>query len=215
MFLCINDNIQFIKNSKDLTSLEIKELWKNSLAGDLRSQETLKAFYMKSLNRIRPLYSNLSEEKFYKISEMSVLKALERGIKFKVENFEKYMSIASQTYFKYNLLPPDKNDSINLPIQLIKSFSKIEEIFNCLPIIEEQDEQIQIHLISLGFEYPIFSTRLLYYSYKKWTNKALRQIDIDLCVALLPPPQRVEWEVFYEKNISEVKATILNQLNLH
>lgn len=203
-----------IDDTKDLTSIEIVALWKKSLEGDFSSQNTLKEYYMKSLNRIKPLYPNLSEDKFYNILELSVSKALERGLKFEVENFDNYMSVASQTYFKYNLLPANNTESINIPIQLIKSFSKMEEVFNCLPIIEDKSEQTQIQMISKGFEYPIFSTRLLFYSYKKWKNKTLRQIDIDLCVALLPSPQRIEWEIFYEKDISEVKTTILQELNL-
>lgn len=210
----IDAKIQLIKSSDDLNSFEIKDYWHNSLAGDINSQETLKKYFMKTLFKIKPLYSNLNENEFLNLLELSVSKALDRGLKFKVDDFEKYMSIACQTYFKYNLLPPNNIESINIPIQLVKSFSKIEDVYNCLPVISDVDDQIQIQLLSKGFEYPIFSTRLLYYSYMKWKNNTLRQIDIDLCVALLPKPHRVEWEIFYEKDITEVKNTILKNLNI-
>jgi len=168
---------------------------------------------MKLLCKVKPLYSNYNNETFFSIIELSVDKALERALKFKIEDFETYMNFASQTYFKYNILTENKSNSLNIPSQLIKAFLKIEEVYKLIPTLAIEDEPSQINLISIGFEYSIFSTRLLYYSFKKWESNTLRQVDIDLCVALLPSPQRIEWEIFYEKDIQEIKKTILNFIN--
>ncbi len=209
----LDEMIKLLDQTEDLTSEDIKHYWSRCLEGDLNAHNYLKHYYMKLLCKVKPLYANLNNDIFYSILELSVDKALERAIKFKIEDFETYMSFASQTYFKYNILPENENKSLNIPSQLIMAFSKIEEVYKHIPTLETKSEQSQIDLISLGFEYPIFSTRLLFYSFKKWKNNNLRQVDIDLCVALLPAPQRIEWEIFYEKDIHAIKETILNSIN--
>lgn len=209
----LEETIKLINQTDvDLTSIEIQDYWNGCLEGDLEAVSHIKYYYMKLLSKVKPLYKDIEDKVFYNIIETSVIKALERAIKFKVEDFETYMSFASQTYFKYNILPEKKSDSLNIPSILFKAFSKIEDVYKLIPILEEKDEQIQINLISVGFEYPIFPTRLLYYSYKKWINNNLRQVDIDLCVALLPSPQRIEWEIFYEKDLRDIEETILNEI---
>ncbi|OEF99202.1 hypothetical protein BHF71_09645 [Vulcanibacillus modesticaldus] len=206
----LKEHIQTINAVSDLTPSEIKDFWQKSLSGNPYSFNQLKYYYMKLLLRIKPLYTHLDEEIFYSILEQSVQKALERGLKFQVDDYDSYMTISSQIYFKYNLLP--KTDSIHIPAQLLRAFLKLEELYQQLPSLQQKDEQTQIKLISIGFEYPMFSTRLLFYSYKKWKNKTLRQIDIDLSTALLPAPQRIEWEIFYEKSLSDIKEAILQTM---
>ncbi|MGD9678960.1 MAG: hypothetical protein AB7V16_11520 [Vulcanibacillus sp.] len=209
----IEETIKLIKQTDiDLTNTDIQIYWGKCLEGDLEAINNIKYYYMKLLSRVKPLYKNIEDKDFYLTIETSVTKALDRAIKFKVEDFVSYMSFASQTYFKYNILPEKKSDSLNIPSILFKAFSKIDDVYKLIPSLEEKDEQIQINLLSIGFEYPIFLTRLLYYSYKKWVKNNLRQVDIDLCVALLPAPQRVEWEIFYEKDIEDIKNTILNEI---
>lgn len=205
--------VKLIDESKDLSSKEIELYWNRCLEGDIEANKYLKYYYMKLLSRVKSLYTNYNENVFYSVIEQSVDKSLERALKFKVENFDTYMSFASQTYFKYNISPDNISNSLNIPLQLIKAFSKIEEVYKLIPTLTNIDEQSQINLISTGFEYPIFSTRLLYYSFKKWKNNTLRQVDIDLCVALLPTPLRIEWEIFYEKDVLDIKETILKQMD--
>lgn len=200
------------ETSEDFTSTDIQQNWNKCLEGDSNAFNSLKYYYMKQLSNVKPLYTNIEEKIFYNIVEASVTKALERAIKFKIENFETYMSFASQTYFKYNILPDSTNNSINIPSLLLKAFSKIEQVYKLIPELADKNEQTQINLLSSGFEYPIFPTRLLYYSYKKWINNNLRQVDIDLSVALLPAPQRIEWEIFYEKDVKNIKETILDKI---
>ncbi|KXG42756.1 hypothetical protein [Tepidibacillus decaturensis] len=199
-----------INETKELTSSEIHLLWKKSLEDSNQAKDQLKFYYMKSLLRIKPLYAHIEDHVFYTTLEQSVTKALERGLKFRVEDYKAYMNLASQTYFKYFLQP--KTESLHVPSLLYQAFLRLEGIFAKVPLLQQQNEQKQIELLSKGFEYPIFSTRLLYYSYLKWKQNQLRQVDIDLTVSLLPAPQRVEWEIFYEKSLEEVEKTILTEL---
>lgn len=199
-------------NIANLTSKEIEKYWIEALDGNKLAYEILKKYYMQRLANIKPLYADFSDNYFSQLVELSVDKALERGIRFKVENFEPYMFYASQTYFKYNALGDNQAESINIPLDLIKAFAKLEEVYQLVPQLAEIDEQTQIDLISNSFEYPIFSTRLLFYSFKKLTDNTLRQLDIDLCVALLPTPQRLEWEILYEKDANQIKDIIEKNL---
>jgi hypothetical protein len=190
----------------------ITAYWQEALAGDQPAYDALKQHYKHHLTNIRPLYSDFTDDYFNQLVELSVDKALERGLRFRVENFESYMLYASQTYFKYNALGNNQAESLNIPLELVKAFAKLEEVYQLVPQLAKIDEQRQIDLISHSFEYPIFSTRLLYYSYKKLTEDTLRQLDIDLCVALLPAPQRLEWEILYEKDAQQIKESIETEL---
>lgn len=201
-----------VQETEDLIPEQISQYWLGSLLGEDDAKEKLKYYYMKLLTRIRPIYEDLDDDHFYTVLEQSVSKALDRGIKFQVDNSESYMLMASHTYFKY-FLQPD-TDSLHLPNSLIQSFSRLDEIYQQLPALELKDEQTQIQLLSDGFEYPVFSTRLLYYSFMKWRNNQLRQVDIDLTVSLLPAPQRIEWEVFYEKDLEEIASSIQKNLEI-
>lgn len=198
--------IKLIDDAKELEDTEINNYWELASKGDAKAFEVLKYSYMKQLLRIKPLYSYLDEEIFYNVLEKSVVKSLERGIKFAVDDFQSYMTMASNTYFKHLLAP--ESESLQLPSQLIRAFSKLEEVYTSIPNLTEMEDNYQIKLLTDGFEYPLFSTKLLYYSFIKWRNNTLRQVDIDLTVNLLPAPQRVEWEIFYEKPIEEVVNTI-------
>lgn len=200
--------IKLINDAEKLEATEINSYWEQALKGDTKAFEVLKYSYMKQLLRIKPLYSYLDEEVFYNILENSVVKSLERGIKFAVNDFQSYMVMASNTYFKHLLAP--ETESLQLPSQLIRAFSKLEEVYASIPNLAKMEDNYQIKLLADGFEYPLFSTKLLYYSFIKWRNNTLRQVDIDLTVNLLPAPQRVEWEIFYEKPLEEV----LNSINL-
>lgn len=202
--------IKLINNAEELESIEINNYWEQALKGDTKTFEILKYSYMKQLLRIKPLYSYLDEEVFYNILEQSVVKSLERGIKFAVNDFQSYMIMASNTYFKHLLAP--ESESLQLPSQLIRAFSKLEEVYSSIPNLAKMEDNYQIKLLAEGFEYPLFSTKLLYYSFIKWRNNNLRQVDIDLTVNLLPAPQRVEWEIFYEKPVEEVVNTINHAL---
>ena len=205
-----DEKLQALNNGKELSRQMIQELWLAGLNQDTNALNQLKNYYMKILLRIKPLYAYLSSTDFYSLIESSVEKALERGLKFQVENIDAYMLMSSQTYFKFFLDP--SNDSLQLPVSLMKAFSKLDEVYRHLPALAEKTEQEQIALLARGFEYPIFLTRLLYYSFIKWQKNTLRQVDIDLTVTLLPPPKRVEWEVFYEKALADIEATISSEL---
>lgn len=205
-------NVNLMKNAAKLSSQEIESYWHEALIGDKPAYETLKYYYMQRLMNIRPLYSDFADDYFFQLVDLSVNKALERGIRFRVENFEPYMFYASQTYFKYNALGNDQTESLNIPLDLIKAFAKLEEVYQHVPQLAKINEQRQIDLISSSFEYPVFSTRLLFYSFKKMTENTLRQLDIDLCVALLPAPQRLEWEILYEKDALQIKKCIEREL---
>ena len=165
---------------------------------------------MIQLKRIRPLYQDMDDLSFFQALENAVTKAIERGIKFGIENVQAYLPVASQTYFKSFFNP--ESDSLHIPSELLRAFSRLEEIYQQIPKLKEKDEQIQIHLLSIGFDYPLFETRLLFYSYLKWKQGQLRQVDIDLTVTLLPGPQRVEWEIFYEKQLHEIEETIEKEM---
>ena len=208
----LQERIHLIDNAEELTEKEIDIYWSESLNGDKKAQESLAFYYMKKLLRIKPLYAYLSEETFYEILEKSVLKALDRGLKFQIKDFDSYMNMASQTYFKFHMLP--ENESLHIPVQLIKAFSKLDEVFHHISKLNDIEEKEQMELLSKGFEYPLFSTRLLYYSFKKWKNNSLRQVDIDLTSNLLPGPQRMEWEIFYEKPIEDVEKKIIHEIGL-
>lgn len=205
-------NLKFNNNSALLTSTEIEQYWQQTLAGDTNAYQHLKQHYMLRLAKIQPLYPDFADDYFYQLVELSVDKALERAVRFRVENFEPYMFYASQTYFKYNALGNNRTESLNIPLDLIKAFAKLEEIYQLIPALSEVDEIRQIDLISHSFEYPIFSTRLLFYSFQKLIANTLRQLDIDLCVALLPAPQRLEWEILYEKDVAQIIESIENEL---
>ncbi len=195
-----------------LKSDEIARLWQQTLAEDASAYDRLKQHYMLRLAKIRPLYPDFADDYFYQLVDLSVDKALERAVRFRVENFEPYMFYASQTYFKYNALGSNQTGSLNIPLDLVKAFAKLEEVYQLVPALADIDEARQIDLISRSFEYPIFSTRLLFYSFQKLVTDTLRQLDIDLCVALLPAPQRLEWEILYEKDVSQIKESIENEL---
>ncbi len=207
---------KILKNQIDrtinLSSQDIEDYWQEALRDNKLAYEILKEHYMKRLEKIRLLYVDFTDDYFGQLVELSVDKALERGIRFRVENFEPYMFYASQTYFKYNALGNDQAQSLNIPLDLIKAFAKLEEVYQLVPQLTKVDEQRQIDLISYSFEYPIFSTRLLFYSFKKLTENTLRQLDIDLCVALLPAPQRLEWEILYVKDAEQIKDSIEKEL---
>lgn len=200
--------IKLIDDAEVLEPSEIDSYWELAVNGDTKAFDVLKYNYMKELIRIKPLYSYLDEEFFYNILENSVIKSLERGIKFAVDDFQSYMTMASNTYFKHLLAP--ESESLQLPSQLIRAFSKLEEVYTSIPNLTKMEDNYQIKLLANGFEYPLFSTKLLYYSFIKWRNNTLRQVDIDLTVNLLPAPQRVEWEIFYEKPLEDV----VNAINL-
>lgn len=202
--------IKTIIEMPELDLSDIRLYWEKAIDGDNIAYNSLKYSYMKKLHRIKPLYNNLDDEIFYNVLEISVTKALERGIKFQISNFESYMDMASNSYFKNQLLP--ETDSLQLPIQLVRAFTKLEDVYDNIPSLKEMTDQYQIELLAKGFEYPLFETRLLYYSYIKWKGQSLRQVDIDLTVNLLPGPQRIEWEIFYEKPIDNIKQTILNEI---
>jgi len=198
--------IKLIEDAEELDATEINNYWELALKGDITAFEALKFNYMKQLHRIKPLYSYLDDGTYYSILEKSVVKSLERGIKFDVNDFHSYMTMASNTYFKHLLAP--ETESLQLPSQLIRAFSKLKDVYINIPSLSNKDDNSQIKLLADGFEYPIFSTKLLYYSFIKWRNSTLRQVDIDLTVNLLPAPQRVEWEIFYEKPLEDVVNTI-------
>jgi len=195
----------------DMDALEVEQLWQKSMEDDANARNLLKQYYMKSLLKIKPLYANMDDQSFNTALEDSVTKALDRGIKFKIKDYDSYMDLASQTYFKYYLLPA--TDTINIPAQLYHAFSRLNEIYELVPDLIEKPERAQIKLLTNGFEYPEFATRLLYFSFIKWKKGAIRQVDIDLTVALLPGPQRVEWEVFYEKSLEEIINTIKKEMD--
>jgi len=205
--------IKRLEELEDLTPKQMEHHWIRSLKNDFEAQDKLKWHYMKLLYKIKPIYDYLDDEAFYHLLEQSVAKALDRGLKFQVEDYESYMTMASQTYFKYFLQP--ETDSLHIPNQLINAFSRLDEIYQEIPTLISQDDQTQIQLLSDGFEYPIFPTRLLYYSFIKWKENTLRQVDIDLTVSLLPPPQRIEWEVFYEKDLKAIETSIQNKLKTY
>ena len=205
-----DQKIKKLELVKNYTSEELKSYWKQSLKGDSFAKDQLKYYYMKNLSRIQPLYSHLDEDTFYLTLEDSVNKALDRGIKFQVEDFESYLQMSSQTYFKYFLVP--ESTTLTIPAELLRAYSRIGEIYEHIPSLKEQNELDQIELLSKGLEYPIFLARLLYYSFIKWQNSNLRQVDIDLTVNLLPSPQRIEWEVFYEKGLADIESTILQEI---
>ncbi len=205
-----DQKIKKLELVKNYTSEELINYWKQSLKGDSFAKDQIKYYYMKNLSKIRPLYNHLDDNTFYFTLEDSVCKALDRGIKFQVEDFESYLQMASQTYFKYFLVP--ESTTLNIPAELLRAYSRIGEIYEHIPSLKEQQELDQILLLSKGLDYPIFLARLLYYSFIKWQNNNLRQVDIDLTVNLLPSPQRIEWEVFYEKSLEDIEATILNEI---
>ncbi|MFV9511408.1 hypothetical protein [Tepidibacillus sp. LV47] len=200
-----------MKEKSNFSSLELNQLWKQTLQGDQEAFLNLKYYYMNLLYRIKPLYQHVDDMIFFRSLENAVTKALERGVKFQIEDVQSYMHVASETYFKSFFNP--ESDSLHLPSNLLSAFSRLEEIFQHLPELKEKDEQTQIQLLSKGFEYPIFETRLLYYSYLKWKQNRLRQVDIDLTVTLLPGPQRVEWEIFYEKQLADIEETIRKNMD--
>ncbi len=206
----VQAKMDFIYQFEALTASQIDLLWHKCLQGDKAAYDNLKHHYMKNLLKIKPLYTQLNEETFYNYIENSVLKALDRGIKFKVDDYDSYMIMASNTYFKYFVRP--ETNTLKIPTQLIKAYSKLDEVYQHIPSLSHIDEKRQINLLSKGFEYPIFLTRLLYYSFHKWKSDSIRQVDIDLTVHLLPAPQRIEWEVFYEKDIEAIKKTIIENL---
>lgn len=206
----IEEKIRKLQSVKDLSTSQLDSYWGLCLQGDQKAHEQIKYYYMKLLLRIKPLYDHLDEETFYNVLEQSVTKALDRGLKFQVEDVESYMLMASETYFKYHIEP--ETDSLHIPTQLIKAFSRLDEIIRQIPSLQEKDQQEQIELLQKGFEYPIFPTRLLFYSFAKWKNSKLRQVDIDLTVSLLPPPHRIEWEIFYEKPLDKIKNTIMQEI---
>ncbi|WP_339060260.1 hypothetical protein [Tepidibacillus marianensis] len=115
---------------------------------------------MIQLKRIRPLYQDMDDLSFFQALENAVTKAIERGIKFGIENVQAYLPVASQTYFKSFFNP--ESDSLHIPSELLRAFSRLEEIYQQIPKLKEKDEQIQIHLLSIGFDYPLFETRLLF-----------------------------------------------------
>lgn len=206
----LKEQINAVQSSKDLSPSDIELYWTQSLDGKSYGYNKLKFFYMKQLLRIRPLYPSLNDHTFYELLEKSVSKALDRGLKFQVNNYHDYMKMASESYFKYFLLP--NQDSLHIPAQLLKAYLKLDEVYSLVPELSKKIDESQILLLSKSFEYPIFSTRLLYYSFIKWKNDSLRQVDIDLTVQLLPTNKRIEWEIFYEKPIHEIRDSI--QLNL-
>ena len=195
----------------ELNEKELDQLWKKCLENDKDAIEMIKSYYMNQLIRIKPLYQHIEDNQFSQSLENAVCKAIERGIKFQIQDNQTYMLVASETYFK-SFFNPD-SDSIHIPFNLLQAFSRLEEIYQQLPELKQKNDQEQIRLLSLGFEYPSFETRLLYYSYLKWKQDLLRQVDIDLTVTLLPGPQRVEWEIFYEKQVDEVQFSIEKELN--
>jgi len=203
---------QKMVEASNFSDESINHLWKQGLQGNQQSLIDLKYFYMNQLRRIRPLYQNMDDISFFEALENAVMKAIDRGIKFGIENVHAYLPVASQTYFKSFFYP--ETDSLHIPSDLLRAFSRLEEIYSQIPILKEKDNQAQIHLISTGFDYPIFETRLLFHSYLKWKQSQLRQVDIDLTVTLLPGPQRLEWEIFYEKKIEDIKETIENEIKM-
>lgn len=206
----LQEKITIIHQTKEMVNSEINSLWQQAIIGESDAFLLLKFYYMKQLVRIRPLYDNLNEESFYNLVEQAVTKALERGLKFQISDFEAYMTMASNTYFKHLFTP--NSHSLLLPTELMLAFSKLDEVYTSIPTLASKSENEQINLLSFGFEYPIFSTRLLYFSFIKWKNNSLRQVDIDLTVNLLPAPQRVEWEIFYEKDINDIVNSITEKL---
>ncbi|TCS82565.1 hypothetical protein [Tepidibacillus fermentans] len=201
---------QRMKEKSNYSNLELNQLWKQTLQGNQDAFMNLKYYYMNLLYRIKPLYQHVDDSTFFHSLDKAVTKALERGIKFQIEDYHSYMPVASETYFKSFFNP--ESDSLHVPSNLLRSFSRLEDIFHHIPELKEKDEQTQIQLISKGFEYPLFETRLLYYSYLKWKQNQLRQVDIDLTVTLLPGPQRVEWEIFYEKQLKDIEDTIKQEM---
>ncbi len=206
----LQHTIKSVQEGENLSPTQIEKHWKCSLQGNTEAQDKLKYYYMKLMHHLKPIYSHLPDEAFYSLLDTSVTKALERGLKFQVEDYEAYMTMASQTYFKYHLQP--ETDTLHLPNLLIQAFSRLNDIYHAIPTLEEKSEPVQIQLLSMGFEYPIFLTRLLFYSFLKWKKNTLRQVDIDLTVSLLPSPQRIEWEIFYEKTLQDIEATIRDSL---
>lgn len=172
--------------------------------------ETLQKYY-DNLKPIKQFYQELTDKEFSNYLWQAINKAYERSIKFPIEDFEHYMNIATETYFKFFLSKP--SDSLNVPATLYQGFMEIINLFNKYPELTQLKEEDKINFLSEIFSYPIFQTRLLYYSFKKWQANELRQVDIDLTVNLLPGPKRVKWEVIEKKTEEEINTIITKWLN--